>query len=95
MAETEAHGIESITKVATEAIANIRTVASLRQERPVFERYCVELEALEKILMKKLSIRGLINSLGSSIPYFGYALSLYYGGMLVATEDVPFKNVIK
>lgn len=57
--------------------------------------YCAELNRLEKLLIKKLSMRGLINSLGQSIPYFGYALSLYYGSTLVANEGVPFKNVIK
>lgn len=95
MAATEAAGIEAVTKIATESITHIRTVAGLGQEPYMFQRYCSELEKLEKTLLRKLRLRGFVNSLGQSIPYFGYALSLYYGGMLVATEDVPFQNIIK
>ena len=40
-------------------------------------------------------LRGLINSTGQSIPFFGYALALYYGGILVANEGVHFKDIIK
>lgn len=46
-------------------------------------------------MIKKMSLRGLINSTGQSIPFFGYALALYYGGLMVANEGVPFKNIIK
>lgn len=39
--------------------------------------------------------RGLINSSGQTIPFFGYAMTLYYGGILVAKEGLPFENIIK
>lgn len=42
-----------------------------------------------------MSFRGLVNSTGMSIPFFGYALALYYGGMMVANEGVHFKDIIK
>lgn len=115
-AAMETAGIEEVTKVATEAISNIRTVASLRkyikqyiyilrfhqfgatfsgQEPHIFTRYCTEISRLEKTILKKMSLRGLVNSTGQSIPFFGYALALYYGGMMVANEGVHFKNIIK
>lgn len=103
--------METVTKVANEAILNIRTVASLRktkkyirffldhiflgQEPHIYSRYCKEMNKLEKIMLKMMSLRGLVNSLGQSIPYFGYALSLYYGATLVANDGVHFKNMIK
>lgn len=40
-------------------------------------------------------LRGLVNSTGQSIPFFGYALALYYGGILVANEGIPFQDIIK
>lgn len=91
----ESAGVEEITKMATEAISNIRTVASLRQEPYIYERYCTEVQKLEKVVIKKMSLRGLINSIGQSIPFFGYALALYYGGLMVANEGVHFKDIIK
>lgn len=65
------------------------------QEPHIFERYCQEVYKLEKIVIKKMSFRGLVNSTGQCIPFFGYALALYYGGTMVANEGVHFKNIIK
>lgn len=93
-AAVEKQGIEEIAKIATEAILNIRTVASLRQEPHIIARYCTEIAKVEKTIRKKLSLRGLVNSTGQSIPFFGYSLALYYGGLLVANDGIPFKNVI-
>ncbi|XP_037037808.1 multidrug resistance protein homolog 65 isoform X3 [Bradysia coprophila] len=94
-AEVERRGIEEIAKLATEAISNIRTVASLRQEPHIIARYCTQIAKVERTIRRKLSMRGLVNSLGQSIPFFGYSLALYYGGRLVAEEGVPFQNIIK
>lgn len=65
------------------------------QETYIFERYCTEITKLEKVIIKKMSFRGLVNSTGMSIPFFGYALALYYGGMMVANEGVHYKDIIK
>lgn len=65
------------------------------QETYIYDRYCKEIAKLEKIVIKKMSLRGLVNSTGMSIPFFGYALALYYGGMMVANEGVHFKDIIK
>lgn len=94
-ADVEKKGIEEIAKIATESISNIRTVASLRQEPHIIARYCNQIAIVEKTIRRKLSLRGLVNSTGQSIPFFGYSLALYYGGMLVANEGIHFKNIIK
>lgn len=94
-AEAEKKGIEEISKIATESVLNIRTVASLRQEPHIIARYCAEISKVEKTIRKKLALRGLVNSTGQSIPFFGYSLALYYGGLLVANEGIHFKNIIK
>ncbi|KAG4076722.1 hypothetical protein HA402_002009 [Bradysia odoriphaga] len=94
-AEVERKGIEDIAKLATEAILNIRTVASLRQEPHIIARYSTQISKVERNIRRKLSLRGLVNSLGQSIPFFSYSLVLYYGGLLIANEGVHLKNMIK
>lgn len=87
--------IEKSTAMATEAITNIRTIAGLRREKQVIDKYSDEVQSIEKMLKKKLRLRGLINSFGQSIPFAGYAAALCYGGVLVSEGRVPFQNIIK
>ncbi|XP_068971412.1 multidrug resistance protein homolog 49 isoform X1 [Bombus flavifrons] len=87
--------MEAATRIAIEAISNIRTVASLGKEEAFLQRYCVELDLVAKATRIRNRLRGLVFSCGQTIPFFGYALSLYYGGALVATEGLRYENVIK
>lgn len=87
--------MEEATRIAVEAISNIRTVASLGKENVFFNRYCVELDHVAKATKIKNKLRGLVFSCGQTAPFFGYALSLYYGGYLVAREGLSYQNVIK
>lgn len=64
--------LENATKMAVEAISNIRTVNSLNQEIHVLHRYVVEMRIAENYSRKKSLLRGLIFGLGKSIPNFGY-----------------------
>lgn len=91
----EKKGIEAIAKLATESVSNIRTVASLSLEPHIIARYSTELAKMEKTIRRKLAFRGFVNSTGQSIPFFGYSLAFYYGGLLVANEGIHFKNIIK
>ncbi|XP_077296429.1 multidrug resistance protein homolog 49-like [Arctopsyche grandis] len=86
--------MESSTKIATEAISNIRTVISLCQEEGFIDRYIKEAKLVSKAARVKTRLRGVVFSLGQSSPYFGYALALYYGGVLVANKEIEFQNVI-
>lgn len=87
--------IEKCAKVAVEAIANIRTVASLGRERYFMEKYFVELNEVNKAIRVRSRLRGVVYSFGQAAPFLGYALSLYYGGTLVASQEVNYKEVIK
>ncbi|GAB0096239.1 Multidrug resistance protein homolog 65 [Sergentomyia squamirostris] len=93
MAEKKA--IEEATKIATEALLNIRTVASLRQESNMVGRYSKEIQNVERSVKRKLMFRGSVFSIGQSAPMFAYAVALYYGGVLVANEGVSYENLIK
>ncbi|PSN32510.1 hypothetical protein C0J52_16611 [Blattella germanica] len=88
----EKAAIETATKIAVEAISNIRTVASLCGEQLFLDRYMVELHAAQKAARRKTGLRGAVFSLGQTAWFYGYGLSLYYGGYLVATEGLPYKS---
>jgi ATP-binding cassette subfamily B (MDR/TAP) protein 1 len=91
----ESAAIENATRMAVEAISNIRTVASLNQEIPVYNRYSHEIDKVHKLCARKGRFRGLVFGIGQAIPLMGYALSLWYGGYLVANKEIDYKNVIK
>ena len=91
----EKRKMECATRIAIEAISNIRTVASLGKEQAFLERYCVELEHVAQATRTRNRLRGLVFSCGQTTPYFGYALSLYYGGYLVSKEGLSYQDVIK
>lgn len=87
--------MEGACKMAVEAIANIKTVASLGQEAYVYKRYAEEVQNAEKACRDKIRWRGTVYGLGQTTPLFGYAVAFYYGGLLVANEGLEYKNVIK
>uniref|UniRef100_A0A6M2DYA2 ABC-type xenobiotic transporter n=1 Tax=Xenopsylla cheopis TaxID=163159 RepID=A0A6M2DYA2_XENCH len=91
----EKRALEGATKIAVEAISNVRTVASLCQEKGVLERYTIELNKAAKQSRRRNRLRGLVFAFGQAAPFLAYSLSLYYGGSLVAYDGLEYKNVIK
>nr|CAD7197616.1 unnamed protein product [Timema douglasi] len=89
-------GIEHRTykSIAVEAIANLRTVASLGAEHLFIRLYEEQLRVAKASSQMKTKIRGLVFALGTSAPFFAYALTLYYGGVLTITEGLPYENII-
>lgn len=65
------------------------------QEPHMIGRYVREMDKVENIIKKKIIWRGFVSSTGQAIPFLGYAVALYYGGLLVAAEEIHFKNIIK
>lgn len=68
---------------------------SLCGERLFLERYMTELQSAQQAASRKTRLRGPVFALGQTVPFFGYGLSLYYGGYLISTEGLPYKDVIK
>lgn len=91
----EKQAMEKATKIATEAITNIRTVASLCQEPHILERHLEESKKVEKQCRQKIRLRGTVYGAGQCIPIAGYGLALCYGGFLVAEGEIHYKNLIK
>lgn len=87
--------LEEASRIATEAIVNIRTVAGLRREGELIEKYNEEIRRVEGAIRKKLRYRGIVNSGGQAFVFFAYAVALCYGGVLVSEGAVPFQDIIK
>ncbi|CAG9799211.1 unnamed protein product [Chironomus riparius] len=93
--EKEKSAIEEATNMAVEAISNIRTIASLGQEPHILNRYYKEVDNLHDFCQQKARFRGFVFGLGQTVPLMGYGLSLWYGGTLVAKNEMSYQNVIK
>ncbi|XP_039747692.1 multidrug resistance protein homolog 49-like isoform X2 [Pararge aegeria] len=83
------------TTIATEAITNIRTVSAFCGEKSILARYNTAGINARLAARKSLRWRGCVFAFGQTAPVAGYALSLWYGGILVANREVPYKDVIK
>ncbi|CAB3251562.1 unnamed protein product [Arctia plantaginis] len=83
------------TTIATEAIANIKTVCAFCGEEEVLRRYQEAFVGGRVAARKSLRFRGSVFAFGQTAPVAGYAISLWYGGVLVANQEIPYKNVIK
>ncbi|XP_046391423.1 multidrug resistance protein homolog 49-like [Ischnura elegans] len=91
----EKKALERSSKIAVEAIGNIRTVASLGLEGRFKDAYVKELIKPHISGKRKAHLRGLVFGLGQSVPFVVYAGAIYYGGYLIATEGLHYKKVIK
>lgn len=91
----EKEALEGASKVAVEVIANIRTVAALGGERAFLKRYADALSAAEVAGQRKMRWRGVVFAMGQCSWFIAYAITLYYGGVLIANEGLPYENVIK
>ncbi|XP_055911756.1 multidrug resistance protein homolog 65 [Eupeodes corollae] len=87
--------LEEASRIATEAIVNIRTIAGLRREGELIEKYNEEIRKVEVEIRKKLRYRGIVNSSGQAFVFFAYAVGLCYGGVLVSEGSIPFQDIIK
>ncbi|XP_063892019.1 ATP-dependent translocase ABCB1 isoform X1 [Helicoverpa armigera] len=89
-----AKSLENSTKVAIEAVSNIRTVVCLGQERLFVREYVRQLAPALKDAKKAAHCRGLVNGLSRSIFNFINATALTYGGSLIVAEGVPYENIL-
>lgn len=128
LAISEKDAIAAGTKIASESILNIRTVASLSEcfcfefrkktqsfhklrfgqrnlyflcilraglEKHTVERFMREMEQVERLACKKVRFRGLVNSFSQAVPQIAYVVALYYGGLMVANDEIHYKNLIR
>ncbi|CAH2101619.1 unnamed protein product [Euphydryas editha] len=89
----EQRALESASKLATEAVINVRTVHSLGVEHAVLARYTAALASAARAAPSRW-VRGPVYGLCLCAPTFGYAVSLAYGGYLIAREGLSYEYAI-
>ncbi|XP_068150003.1 LOW QUALITY PROTEIN: multidrug resistance protein homolog 65-like [Drosophila tropicalis] len=87
--------LEETSRIATETITQIRTVAGLRREEALIKIYDLEVDRYEKQILTRLKWRGVVNSLGKTLMFFGYAVTLTYGGHMCADGKIKFETIMK
>ena len=87
--------MQQASKLAVEAISNIRTVVSLRKEKYFVEEYEKSLLEPHKTSHKRSPVRGFVFGIAQSVPFFAYGGCMFYGGYLVYTEGIQYKIVFK
>jgi ATP-binding cassette subfamily B (MDR/TAP) protein 1 len=87
--------LQRASKLAVEAISNIRTVAGLGKEAYFIREYERELRAPHEVAKRQSHLRGLIFGFSQAMPFFAYSGCMYYGGYLVYSEGIEYKNVFK
>ncbi|XP_063233075.1 ATP-dependent translocase ABCB1-like isoform X2 [Bacillus rossius redtenbacheri] len=87
--------LENATKLAVEAVGNIRTVAGLGRERGFHEDYTRELVPGMKRTLRETHYRGIVFAIARSITFFAFAATMYYGGQLVRNGEMVFSDVFK
>ncbi|KAJ8707903.1 hypothetical protein PYW07_011580 [Mythimna separata] len=90
----ERAALEQASRVATEAVLNVRTVHSLGVEESVLARYGAALAAAAARAAPARRVRGPVYGVCVCAPTLGYAVSLAYAGYLIAREDLPYAYAI-
>ncbi|XP_052738808.1 multidrug resistance protein homolog 49 [Bicyclus anynana] len=90
----EQRALESASRLATEAVLNVRTVHSLGVEWAILHRYQLALQEAEQHVRRSRWVRGPVYGLCLCAPTLGYAVSLAYGGYLIAREDLNYEYAI-
>ncbi|XP_045448213.1 ATP-dependent translocase ABCB1 [Melitaea cinxia] len=87
--------MESSSKVAVEAVANVRTVASLGRETTFLEEYAKLLMPALTIAKRSCHWRGIVFGLSRGLFNFIYSATLYYGGQLMVYDGVAYDVILK
>ncbi|KAJ8706435.1 hypothetical protein PYW08_011061 [Mythimna loreyi] len=90
----ERAALEHASRVATEAVLNVRTVHSLGVEETILSRYAASLAEAAARAAPARRVRGPVYGVCVCAPTLGYAVSLAYAGYLIAREDMPYAYAI-
>ncbi|CAG9561784.1 unnamed protein product [Danaus chrysippus] len=88
-----AKALESSTKIAVEALSNIRTVACLGREPAMVVEYANCLRPARRPAVCAAHWRGVVSGLSRSMFNFINAAALTYGGHVVA-DGVPYQHIL-
>ncbi|XP_038576393.1 bile salt export pump isoform X1 [Micropterus salmoides] len=94
-ANEDKNAMEAAVQVSSEALANIRTVAGLANERSFVDSYEQKLELPYKTAKKKANIYGICFGFSQCIVFMALAASFRYGGYLVSSEGLKYMLVFR
>ncbi|KAJ0183043.1 hypothetical protein K1T71_001019 [Dendrolimus kikuchii] len=86
--------LEQASRIATEAVLNVRTVQSLGIEKSIISRYEISLQEASRNAAPASRVRGPVYGLCLCAPTLGYTVSLAYGGYLIAREGMHYEYAI-
>ncbi|KAL4712175.1 hypothetical protein ACJJTC_011036 [Scirpophaga incertulas] len=86
--------LEQASRLATEAAINVRTVHSLGIENTILEQYSQSLSKAQQATRGNAWVRGPVYGLCLCAPTLGYAISLAYGGYLIAREGLAYEYAV-
>ncbi|XP_038209704.1 ATP-dependent translocase ABCB1-like [Zerene cesonia] len=87
--------MEASSKIAVEAVANVRTVASLGREQQFLQDYAAQLLPALLVAKRVAHWRGIVFGLSRGLFNFIYAGTLYYGGTLMVYDGVDYGVILK
>ncbi|OUM58766.1 hypothetical protein PIROE2DRAFT_29409, partial [Piromyces sp. E2] len=87
--------IENSTKVAVEALSNIKIVYSLNLEDRFKKSYNDSLSVLQKSLEHKHVFNSVGYAFSNSIIFFAYGIGFYFGALFIKNGNIEFKNMFR
>ncbi|XP_026765038.2 ATP-dependent translocase ABCB1-like isoform X1 [Galleria mellonella] len=87
--------MEASSKIAVEAVSNVRTVASLGREEAFRQEYAKQLQPALALANRSTHFRGIVFGLSRGLFNFVYAAALYYGGTLIIYDGVDYELILK
>lgn len=78
-----------------EAVANVRTVASLGREPQFLNDYAIQLLPALVLAKRSAHWRGIVFGISRGLFNFIYAAAFYYGATLIVNEGVDYALILK
>ncbi|XP_069067783.1 ATP-dependent translocase ABCB1-like isoform X1 [Pleurodeles waltl] len=85
--------LEEAGMISTEAVENIRTVASLTREDAFYEKYAASLKKPYRDARKGGPVNGLIYGMSQSVNFFVTAIVCRFGAWLIVNCYTNFENI--
>ena len=86
---------ERSSRLAVDAIANIRTVASTRSEQSFLLMFMMELRDPHNNTLNKAHIRGIIFGFTQAIQFLSWGACIFVGGYLINLGQITFYQVFE
>ncbi|CAG9561788.1 unnamed protein product [Danaus chrysippus] len=87
--------MEKSSKIAVEAVANVRTVASLGREQIILQEYTNQLLPVLQIAKKTSHFQGIVFGLSRGLFNLVYSITMFYGGHLIVYNGIRYEIILK